>query len=454
MPVARSYRPAVPRAQTRQRTPAPAGEGTEHLGERLRKARTEAGLSQAQLGAPHFTRAYISALELGKIRPAMNSLEFLAGKLGKSVSFFVDDEEKEQRRRERHVRLTRANQLIAQGDARDAIDELSALDVDDIPTKERLSVKRALGRALTEATQPGRAAAVLGEVVRGYEALGDEEQAARTRAQLGAALISLMDYSEAEEHLQRALKASASGVVRDPLFRVHVLHNLGVIFYQRADYAAALEHFERAAHEGNDVADPKWLGSLYAAMGMARREVGDYEGAITWLLKSEALFESLKNEARVAEIRFQTARALWALGNRTRARAVFDEALQAAGAAGSEVLAIRIETQIAWSDSREGQHEKALVRLESLLSRVERLDDATAQFAVRFALAKTLTELDPARAVALLRELAKSLEKRGPAPELADVFNELSKALGRQGFSEEALVYSQRAYATKAKGGV
>jgi tetratricopeptide (TPR) repeat protein len=449
--------PRVPvRSEARRRTPVPVGEGLDRLGERLRQARTEAGLSQAQLGAPHFTRAYISALELGKIRPAMKSLEFLAAKLGKSVAFFVDDEEKAKQRRERELALAHANQLIAQGSARQAINELMAIETEGLSLSEKLALKRTLGRAYLEAGQAGKAAATLGEVVRGFEAVNDAEQAARARAQLGGALIALMSYDEAEEHLQQALKVSASGLIRDPLFRVHVLHNLGVVFYQRGTYSAALEHFERAAEEGSDVADPKWLGSLYAAMGMARREVGDLEGAVTWLLKSEALFESIKNEARVAEIKLQTARALWALGHYGRAREVFGQALRAAVAAGSPVLEVRIETQMAWADALDGKPEVARQRLERLVPKAEALDDATAQFGVRFALARTLLEVDPARSITALTDLVRDLEKRGASPELADVYNELSKALGRQGQAEEALRYSQLAFeiSTMAKGGV
>ncbi|MGH2499506.1 MAG: helix-turn-helix domain-containing protein, partial [Candidatus Limnocylindria bacterium] len=90
----------MPRSATRRRRPVVASESLQGLGERLRRARAEAGLSQAQLAAPHFTRAYISALELGKIRPAMKSLEFVAAKLGKPLSHFVEDEREERLRRE------------------------------------------------------------------------------------------------------------------------------------------------------------------------------------------------------------------------------------------------------------------------------------------------------------------------------------------------------------------
>jgi ribosome-binding protein aMBF1 (putative translation factor) len=65
----------------RRRTRAPR-DGLEQLGERIRTLRIERGLSQAQLGLPYFTRAHVSAIELGKILPALTTLVHFARKLG------------------------------------------------------------------------------------------------------------------------------------------------------------------------------------------------------------------------------------------------------------------------------------------------------------------------------------------------------------------------------------
>lgn len=80
------------RRTRRRRDPVPDSAALRALGERLRAARHGAGMSQTQLGRPHFTRAYVSAVELGKIRPSVRSLEFLAHQLGRSASAFLDDE--------------------------------------------------------------------------------------------------------------------------------------------------------------------------------------------------------------------------------------------------------------------------------------------------------------------------------------------------------------------------
>lgn len=62
------------------------------LGEKLRLARIEAGLSQRQLCGEAITRNMLSQIENGTAKPSMKTLKYLAGRLGKSVSFFLEEE--------------------------------------------------------------------------------------------------------------------------------------------------------------------------------------------------------------------------------------------------------------------------------------------------------------------------------------------------------------------------
>lgn len=61
------------------------------LGQRLRQARLEAGLSQRQLCAQVITRNMLSQIENGSARPSMDTLRYLAERLGKPVSWFLEE---------------------------------------------------------------------------------------------------------------------------------------------------------------------------------------------------------------------------------------------------------------------------------------------------------------------------------------------------------------------------
>ncbi len=62
------------------------------LGERLRQARLAAGFSQRQLCGDEITRNMLSQIENGSARPSMDTLRYLAARLGKPVSFFLEEQ--------------------------------------------------------------------------------------------------------------------------------------------------------------------------------------------------------------------------------------------------------------------------------------------------------------------------------------------------------------------------
>lgn len=62
------------------------------LGQKILQLRKAAGLSQRQLCGDAITRNMLSRIEHGTVRPSMTTLTFLAERLGKPVSFFLDEE--------------------------------------------------------------------------------------------------------------------------------------------------------------------------------------------------------------------------------------------------------------------------------------------------------------------------------------------------------------------------
>lgn len=61
------------------------------LGEKILQARLEAGLSQRQLCGEEITRNMLSQIEHGTARPSMKTLGYLAQRLGRPISYFLDE---------------------------------------------------------------------------------------------------------------------------------------------------------------------------------------------------------------------------------------------------------------------------------------------------------------------------------------------------------------------------
>lgn len=62
------------------------------LGEKIRAARLEKGLSQRRLCADTITRNMLSQIENGSAKPSMSTLQALASRLDKPLAYFLDEE--------------------------------------------------------------------------------------------------------------------------------------------------------------------------------------------------------------------------------------------------------------------------------------------------------------------------------------------------------------------------
>ena len=62
------------------------------LGQRLKAARLEMGLSQRQLCGDVITRNMLSQIENGSARPSMETLRYLSAALGKPMGYFLEEE--------------------------------------------------------------------------------------------------------------------------------------------------------------------------------------------------------------------------------------------------------------------------------------------------------------------------------------------------------------------------
>jgi len=98
------------------------------LGQRLKQARLELGLSQRQLCGDQITRNMLSQIEHGTACPSMETLCYLAGRLEKPVSYFLE----ENTASPNQLRIQQARDAWAQGNPAAAMQALEGITPDDI----------------------------------------------------------------------------------------------------------------------------------------------------------------------------------------------------------------------------------------------------------------------------------------------------------------------------------
>ena len=98
------------------------------LGQLLKQARLDAGLSQRQLCGDQITRNMLSQIENGSARPSMETLRYLAGQLGKPISFFLEEAAVSPNQ----TQILQARDAFVKSDFSAALEILESLSSDDV----------------------------------------------------------------------------------------------------------------------------------------------------------------------------------------------------------------------------------------------------------------------------------------------------------------------------------
>lgn len=62
------------------------------IGDKVKQMRKAKGLTQTDLAGEHMTKSMLSQIENGRALPSMNTLQFLAGRLGTDAGYFLEGE--------------------------------------------------------------------------------------------------------------------------------------------------------------------------------------------------------------------------------------------------------------------------------------------------------------------------------------------------------------------------
>ncbi|GAC1487517.1 MAG: hypothetical protein NVS1B1_03380 [Candidatus Limnocylindrales bacterium] len=276
----------------------PGSSRTATLGERVRAARREAGLTQGQVAGAELTKGFISQVEAGQVRPSIRSLQLIAGRLGRPLEYFLGDEPLADSKRSAFHRLAaeaaleRAEWPEASAHASQALD--LAVRRTDQAVATRLLAAAALGA--------GRIEDAFDRITAALELLDQAPDAAETCRLLylrGSAYVQARQLVAACEAFEGARDLVERSEITDPRLRARISVALGTCYRRLGRPTKALE----AYHQGQAIASRSSELRLAAQglMGAAvsHYDAGELDGAVTSYERALELFE------RIADSRFE-----------------------------------------------------------------------------------------------------------------------------------------------------
>lgn len=256
------------------------------LGARLKQARLEAGLSQRQLCGDTITRNMLSQIENGAARPSMDTLRYLSQRLGKPISYFLEETAVTS---PNLGLMEQARKCYGAGDPEKTLETLEGYAGPDPVFDGEYGLLRGLSlmamaeQAVRENRLPyaKELLEAAGEVRPFYPLPEEKRQRLLYQAGAQAALPDLDDtlllYAQAALEQKQYTRAMGllEGMEDREMPRRSLL--LGRLYFEKQDYAAAAVHLAKA--------EAVYGSQCARLLEVCYRELGDYKRAYEYACK-------------------------------------------------------------------------------------------------------------------------------------------------------------------------
>ena len=408
------------------------------LGQRVRRYRKRAGLTQAQLAGDRYTGAYVSAIENGLIRASMAALTYLADRLDVTVEQLLSDQSPRWDRLEADLQL-------ASGDWTAAVDRYTTLLERTTSKADAAQLLRGRAEAYCRL---GRAKEAITDAARAQQQLkreGNDADAAYAAYWLANAHYQLDNPAEARAIGHQILAEVRAGLGVQADFKVRLLVALAAIESWEGRHDRALPLLEEARSIDAEL-DDRARGALLFSLAIGHAETGDHEAALRAGAQALGLYERSGATHEAGALRNNLALTYLQAGNLTRATEMANESRDLVAQLGDERLLAHVaDTQAQISLAQDD--DPAVARyVDEALQLARATENSNAESAALITLARLHRDRGrAAEAEATYREAIDLLRQHGPRPRLSDVLRELADLLVAADRHQEAVPLLQEA---------
>jgi len=321
----------------------------------VKQARSDAGLSLAQVAGGQISRTAIYFVETGKAKPSMETLKLIAERTGRPLDYFLSRPSTMEPRST--AGTAEIERLITVGDSVAALASGEALLVAERDPDTRAQIKFLMATAhlrLAQWVQARRLASTArahfesaGDLLMTAECLGSEASAAYMMQDPGALALA-----------EGALATCRSLNPVPQITESRLLGVLAAVHTVNHSWQAAIDTYELAIAAADVVQDLRRLSIMYTGLSWAYQETGQLGLSAQYARKAIVLHETLNDRLSLARSENNLGLLLHRQGNPVEARrhversiSLFDDAGVEAGKAG--VILSLSELELAESNPEE-----------------------------------------------------------------------------------------------------
>ena len=404
--------------------------GVDVRADAVRKARLEARLSQAQLAGGELTRQAIHLIEKGRARPSPRTLELIAERTGKPISYFMTSRPPAT---SPDAEVRELQTLCASRQYREAV-PLAREILANRPLQRIADEARFwLGQALVTLLKPDEALEHLEGARKAAERADDPWRVAECLDWEAGALYIKEDpraLAIAETALSRCRELDP----RPPGLEARILEHLASIHARNRSFDSAVAYYDLALAAAEGIRDLARIARTYHGLSMAYQERGLLEQAAAYAQRALALYSIENDRVLIARAQNELGLVLMRQGEGVRAEELFRSALGNLEEAGVAHLRSHVVLSLAELELERGALDSAATAAREALELAAGAGERLAAGAGHLLLGRVLAaagDWEPATpeleaAVAVFTEL-------GLPDRLAEAYGECARAYEARG---------------------
>lgn len=337
----------------------------------VRSARIAAGLSLAAVAQADISRAALSQIEQGRIRPTAETLLLIGQRLGRPISdFLVPGQEQvleASSGAQLQFQLDDLERLCAMGDWRAALEVYESLQAAPLNDSGRAWADVLGGQALVQTGEPGAAEPRLREAVRSFDRMGNPIRHAEALERLAIAEQALEDPA-CEQTAQKALAICRGLQPRPVALEVRLLNRLGSVYDGQNRWEEAIKAYELAAARSDELRDLNRMARAFNGLAIAYKALGNLAEARAYSQRAITIHEMFRDTLAIASAENNLGLVLIQLGRHDEARGHLERSLSLCDEQGIDQGRAHVLLSLAELDLAQERFDGALARATEALA--------------------------------------------------------------------------------------
>ena len=324
------------------------------LGQRIRMARKELGMTQHELAEGIVTSSMICQIENGKAFPSYPVLSGLAARMNKPIEYFVSDTDAAKHHRSS---FTLAKALMASGSYEKAYSLLKSIQ--DNGQSDTEDFHLTLSECCQHLGKYEAAAAQLDEMLTVAISQGDHKRAFTLLQRLGEVAEAGGQHQLSLYHWQKALETLDKTDI-EPATRSRLLTLIGNTYYKLGYVEEALQYLQQAYELRETFLSLEELGSMYLSLALSYRDSNDLQKASYFSEQAYTIFKSVTNMKMTTDVKRSLAVVLAKQGQGGEALEILNECIEIYSRSQDTYNIARTQIEMAHVHQLGGEIERAM----------------------------------------------------------------------------------------------